>query len=345
VNGVCAIVVAFEAERLLPSCLVALEEALAEHGGRIVVVDNGSTDGSCELVRARFPAVELIELGANRGFPDAVNAGVAWCEEEWVLLVNPDMRLAPDAVTPMLRAARSASDVGAVSAEVRFASEPSVINSAGIAIDRLGVAYDLGLGARAAAETPAVEEVFGVSAGAALYRRSMLEDIDGFDASFFLYLEDVDVAWRARARGWRALCAHEAIAFHEHSATTRHGSSSKLFHVGRNRVRLLAKNADRKQLVRLALAMVVYDLAYVLHVAVTRRELAPLRGRLVGLREWRSYRRRHEPGARVALAPSRGLRAALERNRAWSRYSATRGAGFSNAAAISPKRSAPRSAE
>lgn len=329
--GVCAVVVSHQSARLLDACLTALTACLERHAGptRLVVVDNGSTDGSVALVRERFPRAEVIELEANRGFATAVNAGIAASDEEWLLLVNSDMTLAAGALTALLEAGSAASDIGSVGAQIRFASHPRVINSAGIEVDVLGVAADRLLGSPAEASERGPVEVFGVSAGAALYRRAMLEEIGGFDGSFFLYLEDVDVAWRARARGWRAVYAPQALAFHEHSATSGHGSAFKHFHVGRSRVRLLAKNAATGQLLRRGPQIVAQDLAHVAYVAVCQRTLAPLRGRLAGLGEWRRYRHgRTKESASVPLAAPTGLRAAIERNRAWARYST--GAGGSS---------------
>jgi GT2 family glycosyltransferase len=146
----------------------------------------------------------------------------------------------------------------------------------------------------------------------------MLDDIGGFDSGIFLYLDDADVAWRARMAGWRALYAPEAVVWHAHSATTKHGSSFKYFHVGRSRVRVLARNADCAQLRRHGLQMLAFDLAYVAFVAVRDRTLAPLRGRIAGLREWR--RARVQTAARrrpVELERRQGLAAALRRRRAW----------------------------
>ncbi len=101
---------------------------------------------------------------------------------------------------------------------------------------------------------------------------------------------------------------------HHHGATIGHGSSLKYFHVGLNRVRTLAKNADSGQLLRHGPAMIGYDIAYVTYAALTDRTLAPLRGRVKGVREWRSYRRAGAPTrGPVELAPTRGLRAALGR--------------------------------
>jgi GT2 family glycosyltransferase len=141
----------------------------------------------------------------------------------------------------------------------------------------------------------------------ALYRRAMLDAVGGFDPSFFAFGEDADVAWRARMAGWTCLYVPEAVAYHHGSATAGEASPAKYFLVGRNRARLLAKNASTGQLLRWGWAIVLYDLAYVAFAAAADRTAAPLRGRLTGLREWRRYRRAGAPTRRaVPLAPPTG---------------------------------------
>ena len=108
------------------------------------------------------------------------------------------------------------------------------------------------------------------------------------------------------------------MVYHHHSATARHGSPAKLYLVGRNRVRTLAKNATNGMLVRNVAGIVLYELAYVIFTSVTARSLAPLQGRLQGLREWPHYRRRGSAHRRpVDLPPPLGFRRALRRHRAW----------------------------
>src|SRR5262249_31708414 len=154
----------------------------------------------------------------------------------------------PSALSELLAAAEARPDVGSVAAQVRFAGDLGTINSAGIEIDELGVARERMLGERIADVDPDVVEVFGASATLALYRQAMLESVGGFDVSFFAYLEDADLAWRARMAGWTCVLAPYAIGIHRHSATLGHGSNAKYRHVGRNRVRMLAKNAAGRQL-------------------------------------------------------------------------------------------------
>jgi GT2 family glycosyltransferase len=299
----------------LASVVAAFDEAGVE--GRVIVVDNGSTDDSEERVRNAFPGAHWIQTGANLGFPTAVNAGLDRSAAEWVLLLNNDATIEPDALVRLFEL-EIPDDVGTIAMQMRFVDRPQVVNSAGIGVDVLGVAYDRHLGTAAGGAASSPGEVFGACGGAALYRRAMLDDIGGFDGGIFLYLDDADVAWRARMAGWRALYVPEALVWHAHSATTRHGSSFKYFHAGRSRVRLLAKNADRRHLARYGVQMVAFDLAYVAFVALVDRSFAPLRGRLAGLREWN--RVRAESAARrrpVELDRRQGFGAALRRRRAW----------------------------
>ena len=321
---VSAIVVNLNRDELLDRCLASLRVALAALDSRteLIVVDNGSNDRSCALVRDRYPDAELVLLGRNRGFAAAASEGIRRSLGRWILLLNNDATIAPDGAAEMLGVADGHAAVGCVAAQMRFVSEPPLINSAGIEVDRLGVAYDRLLGAAPSASETTPTEVFGASGGAALYSRAMLDDIGGFDESFFVFMEDADVAWRARMRGWRALYAPGAVVMHHHSATAGHGSGFKHFQVGLNRVRLLAKNADTSLLRRYGAAMLAYDIAYVVYACAAHRTLAPLRGRVQGVREWRVYRRVGESRRPVELAPIRGWRSALGRHAVWKRRSA-----------------------
>ncbi|SEH10281.1 glycosyltransferase [Thermoleophilum album] len=308
---------------LLERCLASLVEACRRTpiATELVVVDNGSRDGSRELVRSRFPSAKLLELERNEGFAGGMAHALAAVEGEWVAVFNNDTTVAPDALRLMLEAARSAPDVGAVAAQMRFADRPGLVNSAGMEMDRLGVAEDRLVGRPI--DDPEVArpaEVFGATGGAALFRRRMLEEVGGFDPSYFAFFEDADLAWRARARGWRALYEPRAVVIHHHSATARHGSPQKLYLVGRNRVRTLAKNAPASLLLRSLPGILLYDLSYVAYAAIVLRSLAPLRGRLAGLREWRRYRRAGAPyRGRVRLRRPLGIRRALERHHTWQR--------------------------
>ena len=227
-------------------------------------------------------------------------------------------RRAVNAVAELVSAGETRATSARSRRRSRFAGRADTINSAGIEVDELGVAYERLLGEPATECDAEIEDVFGASAAAALYRRAMLEEIGGFDESFFAYLEDADLAWRARMAGWRAVHAPRAVVLHHHSAALGHRSDEKYFLVGRNRIRMLAKNATLSQLLTRGWAMALFDLAYVGYGTARYRSLAPLRGRLAGLREWPSYRAAGQTQrCHLPLAASPGLRGALRRNRAY----------------------------
>jgi len=312
-----AVLLAYGPDEPVRESLAALRvavENVADATELIVVLNRVSADLRPQLAEA--PDIVLIEPGRNLGFAGGVNAAIARSTGDWIALVNDDCIAEPTAITELLSAGETAPSVGSVAAQVRFADRPGTINSAGIEVDVLGIATERLLGAPISDSETSVTEVFGASGAAGLYRRSMLDEVGGFDESFFAYLEDADVAWRARMAGWRCVYAPRAVVHHHHSSSLGHGSPAKHFLVGRNRVRLLAKNATTAQLARHAPRIVAYDLAYLTYAGLKTRSIAPLKGRLAGFATW------GEDRAKVARRPVRlarpsGIRHALDRNRSY----------------------------
>ncbi len=190
------------------ACLRSLEAAgVPSPGDGVVVVDNGSADGTLEAVAERFPWAERIQNGANLGFAGGNNAGLRWALERgypFVLLLNNDTEVEAGALEALLEAMEDPS-VGAVQPLLVSHSDPSRVDSAGIELFSLPGARDMHIGAereRVAGET---REVFGCCAAAALYRAEALEKAGLLDEDFFVLLEDVDLAFRVRLAGYRAL--------------------------------------------------------------------------------------------------------------------------------------------
>ena len=322
--AVSTVIVNHERRDLLQICLDSLRRALAEveEDTELIVVDNGSRDGSAQLVRERFPDVKVVELDRNEGFAGGVSRGIEVAKGEWIAVFNNDTTVEPDAVRIMLEAGRVHPRVSAVAAQMRFADRRDVLNSAGLELDRLGIAADRLVGTRVQEHGALMPyEVFGATGGAAIFRRAMLDQVGGFDESYFAFFEDADLAWRAHSHGWRALYAPAAVVYHHHSATAQHGSPAKLYLVGRNRVRTLAKNATLGMLLVNGPWMLVYDAAYVAFASVTGRTLAPLRGRIRGLREWPTYRQLGRPHRRpLRLRRPLGFRRALQRHKGYTEH-------------------------
>jgi GT2 family glycosyltransferase len=275
---------------LLERCLDALH-AQTLQDIQIVVVDNGSTDGSVDWLAHHAPDVHVIANPTNRGFAAAINQGIRATNSPFVATLNNDTQPYPDWLATLLDTVQPHPRTGMGASKMLFAHAPHLINSTGIALDRAGIAWDRRSGEPDAHQDPRPTPVFGPCAGAALYRRTMLDQIGLFDEDFFAYLEDVDLAWRAQQAGWRCLYAPTATVLHHHSATGIEGSPFKSFHLGRNKVWLLLKNYPFRQLWAYAPLVVAYDLAAVTYALVARRDVHALRGRLAGAagaaRMWR----------------------------------------------------------
>ena len=192
----------------LPTCLGALE-AQSFQDFEVIVVDNGSTDGSVEYLEECFPWARVIANESNIGFPAAVNQGIRASEGVYLVTLNNDTSADPDWLAALVGPAESDSGVGMCASKMLFSERPQTINSTGICIDRTAIAWDRHGGQPDDPGDRQPAEVFGACAGAALYRRRMLDETGLFDGDFFAYLEDVDLAWRGRRAGCtiRGICA------------------------------------------------------------------------------------------------------------------------------------------
>lgn len=267
---------------MLAACLAALARQ-TERDFCIVVVDNGSTDGTVDWLAAEHPDIIVIVNISNHGFARAVNQGIGVTDAPFVAVLNNDTEPETDWLAALLSCAESDPHVGMVASKMLFADRPEMINSAGICVDVTGIAWDRLGGATDDPTETAPVEIFGPCAGAALYRRTMLDEIGLFDESFFAYLEDVDLAWRGRAAGWRCLYTPAARVLHRHSATAGEGSPFKRRQLARNKVWLLAKNYPFRQLWWAVPLVIFYDAAAVFYALIARRDTQALRGRLAGL--------------------------------------------------------------
>jgi len=283
------VVVNFDGAHLLAECLPALNRQTHARL-RITVVDNGSRDGSSAWLAREWPGVALLDLGSNVGFAEANNRAIQATSAPWVALLNNDAEPSPDWLSALLEIGAADPRVGSVASRMVFRDRPDVVNSAGIALDPTGIAWDRlgGQGARSRAALTRTE-VFGASAGAALFRRSALRDVAEsgrvFDRRYFMYFEDVDLAWRLRLRGWRSFYEPDAHVLHAASATAGEGSAFKNRLLARNKVWTLIKNYPARGLATRWPAVLAYDLASVPYRLLLHGQAAALLGRIDALRD------------------------------------------------------------
>jgi GT2 family glycosyltransferase len=277
------VIVSWNGMRQLPECLAALLPQLPLDA-EVIVVDNGSTDGTPVWARAHHPQLRLIELAENLGFAGGVNVGLRAARGELLLLLNDDAFVEPGFVAALLEVMTQRPEFGAASGVLLFAHRPEIVASAGIRMRRDWLALDLWAGQRVAELPTEPQPIMGASGGAALYRRALLEDIGLMEPSFFNYLEDVDLAWRALLRGWRSVIVPQARARHVYSATAGQGSPFKQRLLGRNRLRVIARCLPADLAAHCLPAILAYDLLAIAFAALTRRP-AIATGRLAALRD------------------------------------------------------------
>lgn len=278
-----AIIPTYNALRFLPACLAALRAQLHPHD-EIILVDNASRDQAGAWARTHAPDVRVLELPYNTGFAGGTNAGIAAARGELLLLINDDALAEPGCVQALWQALYATPSAGAAAGVLTFSRRPQIVASAGIVFQRDGVATDLSLGAPVAALPALPIPVFGASGGLALLRRELIADIGPFADTFFSYLEDADLAWRARLRGWEAVLAPSARARHVYSATGAQGSPFKQRLLGRNRLRVIVRCLPTPLLGACLPHILAYD-TLALTYAALHKQSAVVAGRLMALAE------------------------------------------------------------
>jgi GT2 family glycosyltransferase len=244
------VIVNYNGKELLGPCLSSLAGQTYEPF-EVLVVDNASTDGSCAYVSHNFPRVRIVTSPTNVGFAAGNNLGVRAARGQLIATLNTDT-LVNDRYLELLSApirenSASGGTIGACAPLMVEMDHPDRVDAAGIRVDAGGMAWNVGAG-EPAARFDTQGEVFGACAGAALYRRAMLESVGGFDDSFFAFYEDVDLAWRARQAGWWTVFVPGARVLHKHGASFGKMTPYKTFLLARNRWRTLMKNSTRSWL-------------------------------------------------------------------------------------------------
>ena len=226
----------------LPECL----DSLASQTFRdfeVVLVDNGSEDGSVSFVTEHYPWVKMVPLRENTGFATGNNRGLEHARGDYIVTLNNDTRAEPDWLEKLVGVADARPGAGMVGCRICSLSDTDLIDSIGMGICRDGMSRgrfrnkrwsDLRLGD--------VEEILFPSACVALYKRAMIEETGFFDDDFFAYAEDSDLGMRGRLAGWEAVAATTAVVYHKYSQTGGSLSPFKVYLVERNHYWVALKN-------------------------------------------------------------------------------------------------------
>jgi GT2 family glycosyltransferase len=242
---VTVIIATYNGLRYLVPCLRALE-AQTFREFQILVVDDGSGDGTLAVIQRDFPAVAAVRFPTNGGLARAHNAAIAASDGDYVVLLNNDTEPEPQWLERLVATADACPDAWAVACKLRLWDRRDRLHAAGDGFGADGVPRNLGVWERDEGQWDTGRWLWGPQGGAALYRRAALRALsfaaigDPFDAFFFMYCEDVDLNWRARLAGYQTAFAPDAVVYHHLSATG--GGRLASYYVGRNTLAVLVKD-------------------------------------------------------------------------------------------------------
>lgn len=263
---VSAIVVNWNGKDILSECLQSLLKQEYEDL-EIWVSDNGSEDGSQSMLKELYPSVHLVENGENLGFGSAVNRALGKAQGDYFLFLNNDLELAPDCVGQLVDLLESDKEIGAAIPKIlyhRDAQEPSpndsaTINSFGVVVNYTGVSYPNLVGQQDEDGLPLTETACG---GIFMFSREVYEQVGGFDEDLFLYHEDHDLSWRIRLGGWKLMVTPKSVCAHHYDFNK---GVQKFYQSEKNRFHILLKNMECKTLLLISPALVIVELAQIVH--------------------------------------------------------------------------------
>ncbi|MCC7371689.1 MAG: glycosyltransferase family 2 protein [Chloroflexi bacterium] len=285
VPQIAVVVVNWNGAHLLRTCLGALR-AQTFTDFETVLVDNGSSDDSLALVRAEFPEVRILALTENLGLAGGTNAALPHTDAPIIATLNNDTEADPRWLAELHAALEAHPEAGSAASKLLLFDRRDTIHSAGDFYGLDGMPGNRGVWQHDDGQYDRPELIFGACAGAAAYRRAMLDDVGSFEDSFFMYCEDVDLSFRSQLLGYRCVYVPTAIVYHMLSATG--GGPLASYYCGRNFLRVIARNMPgpllRRVWPKIARAQLTMALESLRHIREPAAR-AKLRGQLAGLLE------------------------------------------------------------
>jgi GT2 family glycosyltransferase len=269
------IVVSYNGRARLGRCLYSLLED--RQGYEVILVDNASRDGSADYVEQFFPQVQVIRNETNRGFGQGNNAGVRRAKGEYLAFLNPDTAVEPGWLEALIAPLEADPQAGLATSKVLLLADPGRINTCGNDVHYTGLTLCRGMGMDRSAFAD-LARVGAVSGAAFAMRRDVFEALGGFDETFFMYMEDTDLSWRACLAGYRCIYVPQSIVYHDYSL--RFGPR-KTFYQERNRYLMLLKNLHWRTLLVLLPALLLAE--------VVTWGFVLLRDRRRAANKWQAY--------------------------------------------------------
>ncbi len=275
------VIITWNSKAYLSTCLDKLVSQKFQ-GFEVILVDNGSTDGTLDGLEESYPSFSLkIErLSTNLGFAVANNIGASLSRGKWLALLNADAFPEPDWLENLIKVTRHHRDFSCFSSRQVQANHPELLDGSGDSYHVSGVAWRRNINYPADQFGLNIEEIFTPCAAASLYLRDAFLKVGGFDEDFFSYFEDVDLGFRLRLHGYLALYVPSAVVHHVGSTTFGINSDFSLYHSHRNLVWTFFKNMPTGLLLKYLPAHIMVNLSYMLYYTFRGR------GRVLWKAKW-----------------------------------------------------------
>ncbi len=304
--------------RFLGPCLESIAEQ-TRTPDELVVVDNGSTDGSLEYLRTNFPDVRLLEMGTNTGFSVAVNRAVESVSTDYVALLNNDTECDSHWLASLSHALDSNPDCGFCASKMLYYDQRHLLDAAGDLFNSTGFASKRGWLQVDTGQFDTMEPVFGACAGAAMYRKDWFDELGWFDEDFFAYQEDSDLSFRAQIAGISCLYVPSAVVYHHVGGTSKQSGTqfaSRLKRLEfRNLVYVLVKNLPTSLWIRYGIPILLSQFFLIAGQMLKGQGSAAVLGYWDAIREFGNIRIKRNEIQDRRRVPARDLSAKI--NTGW----------------------------
>ena len=262
------VILNWNGENYLKQFLPVLIENTVLPGVEIIVADNASTDSSLALLKDKFPTICTIVLDKNYGFAGGYNKALAQIEADYFVLLNSDVEVTPGWLNPLLTYMNEHDDIAACQPKILSYYQRQIFEHAGAAggyIDRFGFPFCrgriLGLAEKDKGQYDSIVDIFWATGACLLIRSELYKRVGGLDDEFFAHMEEIDMCWRLKSRGYRIVCVPESIVFHVGGGALGYESPHKTYLNFRNNLLMLYKNLPAKLLRNVMFWRLVFDYA------------------------------------------------------------------------------------
>jgi GT2 family glycosyltransferase len=258
------IILNYNGKKFLDECLTSIFNTKYENF-EVILVDNGSSDGSVEYVKEKFGEKEklkILALNQNMGFAKGNNEGFKIAKGEYIIFLNNDVRVKENWLKELIKVMERKPDIGAAQPKILL-DDGVHIDAAGCFIDYMGRVYQRGVFEKDKGQYNSIDEVFYAKGAAIIVRRKVLEEVGIFDPDYFLYYEETDLCWRIWLKGYKVVYIPNSIIYHKGGATVgKKRSPEAIFHARKNHIATLIKNYELKNLIKYSIPLIIRMLMY-----------------------------------------------------------------------------------